>query len=339
MTYHFDFSKIDVEDYLHELGLTNISRKGNEYWFSCPLDGHMGVDTTPSASMQIGTTIMHCFGCGFNGNAVSFLAEYEGVSPLKARKWLRDRFGMGFFESKEGFKAEIEKKLERQEKKRQNKDAIVKHFTLLDEAEVEKRNVDWYKIFDLWQGKIQEAYPLAYMLDRGFHPNTLTEWAIGWDMISQRISIPIRDEYGNLVGFKARAVDDSPQRYKVLGGPEYGFETHGVTNILFGLDRIKSGKILVREGELNTIALHEAGFYNSVGSGKILSDKQIQLIKKYGESVVFWFDDFRDTINAARSLEGFMPTAVIRPTEKDPSDMFLDEIVEAVENAESSVLL
>lgn len=340
MTYHFDYSKIDVEDYLHELGLTNIVRKGNEYWFSCPLSGHMGVDSTPSASMEIDTTRMYCFGCGFSGNAVSFLAEYEGVSPLKARKWLRERFNMTFFEPKDTFSGEIDLKFERQEKRKLKKGAVPHHSTLLDEREVEKRSVDWYRIFDLWQGKIEEAYPLAYMLDRGFHPNTLTEWAIGWDMISQRISIPIRDEFGNLIGFKARAVDDNPQRYKVLGGPEYGFETYGVSKALFGIDRAKEyDTLIIREGELNAIAIWEAGYKNVVGSGKILSDFQLDLIKKYAQKVILWFDDFRDNIGATQQLEMNMPVKVCKPYDRDPSDMFKDEIVEAIEESMTTVLL
>jgi DNA primase len=215
------------------------------------------------------------------------------------------------------------------------------HATLLDEAEVEKRSVNWYTVFDEWQGKIPSAYPLAYMLDRGFHPKTLDEWAIGWDIISQRISIPVRDEYGNLLGFKARAVDDSKQRYKVLGGPEYGFETYPVSGVLFGVHLVKkSGWLIIREGELNTIAMHEHGFDNTVGTGKSLSDRQIEMILKYAtDYVMVSYDDYRDSLNAARILEQYVPVKVIPSSEKDPADMFKDEVYELITSAESSVLL
>lgn len=337
----FDFSKIDVEDYLNELGLNNVQRKGDQVWFSCPLSGHMGVDKTPSASMELGTTRMHCFGCNFSGNAVSFLSELEGVSPLKARKWLRERFNIGYYEPKEGFSSAIHKKLERIQKRLTEKPRSTSlHSTLLDEREVTKRSVDWYKVFKDWQDIIEEAYPLAYMLDRGFHPTTLDKWAIGWDMISQRISIPIRDEHGNLVGFKGRAVDFLP-RYLVLGGPEYGFDTYNVSNVLFGLSLVDDPtELIVVEGELNCIAMHQKGYTNTVGiSGKILSDNQINLIKKYANSVLFIFDEVKDTLNAAYSLRETIPTFVAPQHSKDPADMSQGDLQKLLAGSRSAILL
>ncbi len=317
-----------------------MSRRGDQVWFSCPLDGHMGVDKTPSASMEDGTTRMHCFGCNFSGNAVSFLSELEGVSPLKARKWLRDRFKMQSFELKEGFKNEIEKKLDRIAKRAKGVQSPAVHSTLLDEREVTKRHVNWDKVFDDFQGNIEGAYPLAYMLDRGFHPTTLDKWAIGWDMISQRISIPIRDEHGNLVGFKGRAVDGLP-RYKVLGGPEYGFDTYNVSKVLFGLSLVEdTSDLIVVEGELNAIAMHQKGHVNTVGiSGKILSEVQVDLIKKYADSVLFIFDEVRDTENAAFMLREWLPTYIAPPHSKDPADMTTEELNTLVTESRSAVLL
>jgi len=303
----------------------------------------MGVDKTPSASMEIGTTRMHCFGCNFNGNAVSFLSELEGVSPLKARKWLRDRFNMGSFEPKEGFKELIDKKLERIQKHAEEiKRKRQTHSTLLDEREITKRNVDWYKVFEQWSGNMEEAYPLAYMLDRGFQPTTLDKWAIGWDMISQRISIPIRDENGNLVGFKGRTANpDRLPRYKVLGGGEYGFDTYNVSKVLFGLHLVEDpSDLIVVEGELNAIAMQQAGYTNTVGiSGKILSDTQIDLIKLYANRVTFIFDEVRDTHNAAHLLRPFIMTYVAPPHRRDPADMDEKELYELVTNSRSAVLL
>ena len=341
---YFDYSKIDVEDYLNELGLNNVARKGDQVWFSCPLSGHMGADTTPSASMEMETTRMHCFGCNFSGNAVSFLAELEGVSPLKARKWLRDRFEMGFFEpNKENFGEEIRIKMERISNKSNQTRTTPSHSTLLDEREIQKRNVDWHRVYEAWSGNISEdAYPLAYMLDRGFHPTTLSKWAFGWDMISQRISIPIRDELGNLVGFKGRAVDGLP-RYLVLGGQEYGFDTYNVSKVLFGLDRILpelSKNLIVTEGELNCVAMHQKGYPNAVGiSGKVLSERQIQLIKNVADKVTFIFDETRDTLNAAFQLREVLPTYIVREHHKDPADMSERELKELVEDVDSAVLL
>lgn len=340
----FDYSKIDVEEFLNELGIRNISKRGQQYWFSCPLDGHMGLDSTPSASMEIGTTRVHCFGCGFSGNAVSLLAKIEGVSNLKARKWLRERFNMlHYLENTENFSNILKKKLERMEN-REKKVRVQKHSIILDEQESERRYINWYEVWDAWQGKMDYAYPLAYMLDRAFHPDTLTKWGVGWDMISQRICIPIRDEYGNLVGFKGRAVDFLP-KYLVLGGDEYGFETYNVSKVLFGLHEAKEhieeqNEMILVEGELNAIALHQAGFNNVVGiSGRTLSDDQEALIKKYTDCVTFIFDEERDTMNAARSLEKSVRVKVTPEHDKDPADMTRDEMQALLDLRTSSIMV
>jgi DNA primase len=180
------------------------------------------------------------------------------------------------------------------------------------------------------------------MLDRAFHPDTLNEWGIGWDMISQRISIPIKDDLGNLVGFKGRAIDSLP-KYLVLGGDEYGFETYNVSRVLFGLDKAKEfiqDEMILVEGELNAIALHQAGYKNAVGiSGRNLSEQQEGLIKKYCSIVTFIFDETRDTMNAARSLENSVVVRVVPQHEKDPADMNKDEIDSLLDARRSSILL
>jgi hypothetical protein len=245
---------------------------------------------------------------------------------------------MVFTESKVGFKQELEDKLQLEAEKKQR--STVVNSTLLDEREVTKRNVDWYTIFDDWQANIEAAYPLAYMLDRGFHPKILDKWAIGWDIISQRVSIPIRDEHGNLIGFKGRSVDAFP-KYLVLGGTEYGFETYEVSRVLVGLHLAEDTKdLIVVEGELNALAMHQKGHTNTVGiSGKMLSEYQINLIKKYADTVTFIFDEVRDTNNAAQLLRDSMPTYVTPKHGKDPADMYEDELNTLLTGRRSAVLL
>jgi DNA primase len=159
-------------------------------------------------------------------------------------------------------------------------------------------------------------------------------------MISQRISIPIRDEHGNLIGFKGRAVDFLP-RYLVLGGPEYGFDTYTVSNVLFGLSLVDDPtELIVVEGELNCIAMHQKGYTNTVGiSGKILSDKQINLIKKYANSVLLIFDEVKDTMNAAYSLRETIPTFVAPQHSKDPADMSKGDLQKLLAGSRSAILL
>src|SRR6185436_15552899 len=105
-----DYQKIDVEQFLQELGMRNVKPDGNEIFFSCPFSGHTHGDLNPSASMQKLTTKVHCFGCGFNGNALTFLAEYENCSPVKAARYIREWLGDDFKEPEGSFLTEIEEK-------------------------------------------------------------------------------------------------------------------------------------------------------------------------------------------------------------------------------------
>ena len=94
------------------------------------------------------------------------------------------------------------------------------------------------------------------------------------------------------------------------------------------------------EGELNCISMHQKGYSNTVGiSGKILSDNQIDLIKKYADSVTFIFDEVRDTNNAAQLLRPFMPTYITPPHSIDPADMMEEELNTLITEARSAVLL
>lgn len=335
----FDYSKIDVAEFLNELGLNNIEKRYDQYWFSCPLPQHIGEDHTPSISMEEDTTRVYCFGCRFAGNAVSFLSELENVTPLKARHWLREKFNIGVG-NQENFSDQIMKKMERIKKKHNSViDQTEQYAKILSEDEIKKRYIDWNLVHEYWTTKLEEInpYPFAYMLDRGFSPKILQEFEIGWDDISQSITIPIRDEHNNLVGFKGRFVDpNSKSRYKVLGGAEYGFDTFNVSKVLHGLPKaleniyirsLNPPTAIVVEGELNCISMHQKGYFNTVGiSGKTIHKEQSDLIKKYFAGAIFIFDEFKDTINAASEVSQHIMASVVPEHEKDPAEMDQYEI-------------
>jgi DNA primase len=178
-----------------------------------------------------------------------------------------------------------------------------------------------------------------YMFDRGFAPDVLDKFEVGWDKISERISLPVRTADGSLVGFKARSIDRQP-RYIVLGGPEYGFEPYPTRKILFGLDKAEiKDEIIVCEGELNAIALHQHGYKNAVGiSGKVISDEQAELIKQYGQKVVLIFDEVEDAISNAKKLRTLLPTTVVPEHDKDPADMDATELAWLLQSKKSSLI-
>lgn len=337
-----DLEKIDVYEFLSELGINNIKDEGREVKYSCFGDSHYRGDANPSASMEKGTTKFYCFSCGMSGNAVTFLATLENVSPIQSSIWIKERFG-GLEVPQQGKIADtIKDMLNKKVEQKINTPAPV-----LDEKEALKRRVSWkseeayFKYIGGEDWESSDVAPFIYMIKRGFSVDTLQDWDIGWDKISERITIPIRDVEGNLLGFKARSYNKDP-KYLVLGGPEYGFEPYETSQVIFGADRFKladSKHIIVCEGELNAIAMHQHGFKNVVGiSGKFISDRQINIIKSLASSVGLIFDELDDSIRAAEKLRYSIPTSVVAAHDKDPADMTRDEVVSLLATSRSSLL-
>ena len=336
MNQRFDYEKIDVVDFLKGLGVRNVRDQGYEVSYSCPfVDGHRdGLDTHPSATMskvtiikddgsELPPTTFYCFTCGKAGTAVSFLAEYEGVSPLIARKMLKERFGMAFREPQGSFAREISDFLDTDKRETE-----VERIQDISPYELNQRWLDWHDL---------SSPPVRYMIERGFSSETLSSFAVGYDKISDRISIPVFDEHNRLVGFKGRTykAEDSRPRYMVLGGKDYNFEPYDVSKVLFALpraiqtDRYLSNDhaLIVTEGELNAISMHQKDFVNTVGiSGQYLSDVQAKLLTQRTTRVMLMFDDDEKAITAAKKLEKKIRVSVAPYEGSDPADSTLAEI-------------
>lgn len=317
--------EVDVVSFLEELGIQNIREKGQEVFYSCPFHD----DNEPSASMQEGSTLAHCFGCGWSGNAITFLADLEGVMPLKATQWIRERFGKGFREPNEtGLLGEVESIL----------NPLItspkSDFKIISEKEADKRRVQWSAL----TGKGDPR--LEYLLSREIHVATLEAFDVGWDEISQRISIPVRDGAGNLIGFKGRAIPPQTPRYLILGGPEYGFDTYEAAKVVFALDRAEGRELILCEGELNAVAMHQKGYKNAVGiSGKVLSEEQAMILRSSCDKITLIFDEEEDALKASEKLDQYMPVSIVPAHDRDPAEMRSSEISELLRNSTLSLLV
>lgn len=334
-----DLSKVDVLDFLNELGMNNVREEGKDVWYSCFSDQHYRGDANPSASMEKGTTRFYCFSCGMHGNAVSFLSELENVSPIQSAIWIKERF-IGSSVPDQASILDNVKEILTTKKATKTSDKLVP----IDEKECTRRKIDW-KSAIAWleysgQQRDKQDEPIDYMFGRGFTPEILDKFEIGYDKISERVVIPIRSVSGQLVGFKGRSLEENPRaRYLVLGGPEYGFEPYQTRKVVFALDKAVGKELIVCEGELNAIAMHQHGYLNTVGiSGKILSDEQVEMIKKHAERVILIFDEVEDAISNAKKLRSSIPTAIIPDHDKDPADMDATEIAWLLQSQRSSLL-
>lgn len=346
------FEHINVEEMLIELGVRNVrSNPNGEVEFSCPFAGHSSMDSSPSASMTVeerdhpngGTypkTSWNCFGCGMKGTAISFLAEFEGISPIKAKRFLRERFAPTWSDTPD--EHTLVDQINAMFRNDPSERRPTRPVPVLEETELDPMYVDWIEVFAEWDQTHNSPEPYCYMLDRGFEPETLMDFEVGFDFgRSKRFSIPVRNEHGELVGFKGRAWwEDASPRYKALGGEDYNFETLEFSRVLFALNIARNhNHLIVREGELNAMKMHEWGWTNTVGiSGKNLSETQIYLIKKYADSVTFYFDEMEDSMRAAEKVEMALATTVMW-TENDPVDSSRSEVEHAYEVKTNSLIL
>lgn len=283
---------------LEQFDVANISQAtADEVLFSCPFPGHTHGDERPSAYMNDGTrdpeltTLWKCHGCGRSGNAVSFVAEYMNVTRQKARAWLKEHYAPGYRAPKFG---SIAKEFE-QRRKLHKRPEVTTVPTL--EPDVSRRfDVDW----GYYAEEHGDQPDVSYMLDRGFTPATLDDWGVGYDYDSRRITIPVCDADGNLVGFKGRAWEpDVRPKYLVLGDKgkrraRYGFPTYDKSRVVFGLDRWAASEtqtLVLCEGEIDVMSLDAMGIAAVCVGGSSLSEAQARLLRQYCDEIVMFFDD------------------------------------------------
>jgi len=286
---------VKVEDFLEHFDIANIELINDYVKFSCPFPGHSHGDEHPSAIMNTGTvdtsraTQFTCFGCGRRGNAISFLADHEGISRTKARRWLQEHYARDYLAPKGGIAKEFE-----QRQKFRSRQSHTKELEIIEWDEYERFAVDWHSYTESYR----DYEDVGYMFDRGFNADDLGEWRVGYDKISDRITIPICDYWGNLVGVKGRAWRKGHEpRYLVLGdkpgrSKRYGFPTFEKSLVVYGLDH-SSNKLsyVFCEGEVNQKSLEIMGFPSFCTGGATMSAIQERIIRNKCEEVIMMFDD------------------------------------------------
>lgn len=276
---------VDVVDFLSSLGVRNVRLIGDEVSYSCPFSGHSHGDSSPSASMNVDTTAYYCFGCHSKGNAVTFLSLFDGISPVRAMHYIRERYGGGWKEPEGSVAQEIEKMLQTAPTLLEHK-----HNMILDKCYALDYAIDWNLVASTQDAPEDLTYPLR----RGLTPETLTRYEFGYDDLSRRTTLAMRDRHGNLVGFKGRDVTNTHgARYLVLGGRRYGFEPYKASLVVWGIHDVqpRDGRVILAEGEWNAVKLRQLGYLEAVSAGSSkFSDEQASLLASVCSEVVLFYD-------------------------------------------------
>lgn len=319
-----DLSNIVVKDFLEALDIRNISDGGEEIQYSCPFPNHMNGDESASAYMNSRTTAFYCHGCHAKGNAVHFLSKLEGITPLLAARFIRERYQKDFIDPGGAFLQEL--------------DDLWK-----------TENVDEYEEVEI-SDTMQELSgdPLDYMLNRGFTKECLDDWSIRYDPISDRVAIPIRTETGKLVGWKGRAFRQGRENPKYLslgdskGRTDYGYQTVEKSRFIFGGYRLDHEiPTCLVEGELNVVALSQLGVNNAAAiNGSDISEYQVAIILSKCSSLILFFDSdkagYDCTSKVMDIFEQYMPVKIVADHEKDPADLSADECNILIKEAKST---
>ena len=279
-----------------------LTKKGSSYFGLCPFHN----EKTGSFSVSETKQMYYCFGCGAGGNAITFLMEYENFSFPEALKYLADKAGIKLPEKDISGEARKEADL-KQTILEVNKEAARYYYAMLksEKGAAGRRYLsgrglseETIKQFGLGFADKYSSGLYRYIKNKGYSDEVLMETGLfrfdekyGMsDKFWNRVMFPIMDVNSKVVAFGGRVMGDAKPKY--LNSPET--KAFSKSNHLYGLHiarRNKTRKLILCEGYMDVIALHQAGFPIAVASlGTALTRGQAQLLKRYGDTVYLVYD-------------------------------------------------
>lgn len=306
----------------------DLKKRGKNWLGLCPFHS----EKTPSFTVSQEKQFFHCFGCGAGGDAISFLMKRDNLTYPEAIRALAARKGIVI----QGDEREAERASRRESLTALNRLAAQYYYkNLLTErrpkAVLEERGVGYEAINHFLIGYAHDAWDglTKHLQEKG--ASTEDAVAIGllgqsdngriYDRFRNRLMFPILDHRGRVIAFGGRAMGDD--RAKYLNSPESELFHKG--DHLYGLQNISRDNskdpILLVEGYMDVIALHQAGFKRAVASlGTALTPGQARLLKRYGGRVTILYDG--DTAGANAALRA---CEVLQEAEMEPRIAALEE--------------
>lgn len=305
--------KNDIVDVVS--GYVKIQKKGSSYFGLCPFHN----EKSPSFSVSPSRQMYYCFGCGAGGNVFTFVMEYENYSFPEAIKYLAEKAGVSLPE------AEYSEEMKKREGKRGrlleiNKEAAKYFFYQLrsDKGEggysyLRKRQLsdETIKKFGLGFANITSNDLVKYLKSKGFEDKLIQEAGLAsfdekygmHDKFWNRVMFPIQDINHRVIGFGGRVMGDAKPKY--LNSPETMI--FDKSRNLYGLNYARTSRknnIILCEGYMDVIAMHQAGFTQAVASlGTAFTEGQASLLKRYTEEVILAYDsDGAGTTAALRAI-------------------------------------
>ena len=302
-------SRNDIVDVIG--GYIRLQKKGNSYFGLCPFHN----EKTGSFAVSPNKQMFYCFGCGVGGNVFTFLTKYENITFAEAMQVLADRAGVDL-PKQEMTAAQLQEADKRTRLLEINKEAAKYFYTLLRNPRG-KRAYDYFKGRELSDETMQkfglgysDQYSddlYRYLRGKGYDDAILRESGLvtidevrgGHDKFWNRAMFPIMDVHNRVIGFGGRVMGEGEPKY--LNSPET--KIFDKSRNLYGLHIAKSSRkeqLLLCEGYMDVIALHQAGFDNAVASlGTALTSGHANLLKRYTKEVYLTYDSDGAGVKAA----------------------------------------
>ena len=288
-----------------------LKRSGRNFFGLCPFHK----EKTPSFSVSPDKQIFHCFGCGAGGNVIHFISKIENVDFKESLEILADRAGIKLPTLENNVDS---KRLELKEKVYEiNKlVAMYYHETLYKpqakpaQEYVKKRKLDNKALKEFCIGYAENANVLYKLLkEKGFTEEEIlaSDLVIKKgnnyvDRFKNRLIFPIQDIRNRFIAFGGRVLDNSLPKY--INSPEN--IVYSKARNLYGLNvakNTKTRKLIIVEGYMDTVSLHQREIDNVVAScGTALTEAQGRLLRKYAEKVIISYDS--DSAGQAATLRG-----------------------------------
>ena len=340
-------AKTDIVELIS--GYVKLQRRGSSYFGLCPFHN----EKSPSFSVSPGKQMYYCFGCGAGGNVFTFLMEYENYSFQEALKLLADRAGVKLPEV--SYSREAREEADRKALLLEiNKEAAKYYYCKLRSPAGEKAmeylkgrglRDETIRKFGLGYSDRYNSDLYRYLKSRKYSDQVLRETGLFnadekkgmYDKFWNRVIYPIMDANSRVIGFGGRVMGDGKPKY--LNSPET--KIFDKSRNLYGLHAARSSRrknLIICEGYMDVISMHQAGFTNAVASlGTALTSQQASLLKRYTQEVLVIYDSDEAGIKAAlRAIPmlrgaGLSPRVVNLNPHKDPDEFIQAEGEEAFE--------
>ena len=339
-------------------GYVRLQKKGSNHWGCCPFHN----EKTPSFAVSETRQMYHCFGCGASGNVYTFLMQYEHYTFPEAVKALADRAGVNLPEV-EYSEAEKRRANRRARLLEVNKEAAKFFYYQLRSPHgetgmqyLQKRELTPETIhkFGLGYAGMNGTELVKYLRSKGFEDELIRDAGVATfsekrGLSSQfwnRVMYPIQDINHRVIGFGGRVMGDGEPKY--LNSPET--DIFDKRRNLYGLNfarTARSGNMILCEGYMDVIAMHQAGFQQAVASlGTAFTAEQAVLLKRYTDNVFLAYDSDGAGVKAALRGIGILREAGLsgkvinmRPY-KDPDEFMKnlgkEAFQERIDQAENS---